>query len=235
MRVLDLFSGLGGWSAAFKERGHDVLTVDIEPKFKPDIVADILTINSIDKLYNKQGAETFDIVLASPPCEKFSIAAAWMHNWKKDKNGIYKPNNAKAKQALKVVAHTFWLLENTFSGKYYVVENPRGYMRLVFTKPEAEVNYCQYASDKEIASPNYFKATDLWGKLPPSFIPKKCRSGNKDHVFTGGHNDYQFATRGIRKDETSAAKRALIPYGLSEAMCIAAESDLAWERSGVFG
>lgn len=38
MRVLDLFSGLGGWSAAFRDRGHEVITLDIEPKFKPDIV-----------------------------------------------------------------------------------------------------------------------------------------------------------------------------------------------------
>ena len=89
MRVLDLFSGLGGWSAAFKDRGHSVTTLDIEPKFKPDICADILSIDSISKL------GTFDIVLASPPCEVFSIAAAWLHHWKKE-DGRYVPNDQRA-------------------------------------------------------------------------------------------------------------------------------------------
>ena len=50
MNVLDLFSGLGGWSAAFKDRGHAVTTLDIEPKFKPDIVKDILEIKSIAEI-----------------------------------------------------------------------------------------------------------------------------------------------------------------------------------------
>lgn len=37
MKVLDLFSGLGGWSAAFKDRGHTVFTVDVHPDFKPGL------------------------------------------------------------------------------------------------------------------------------------------------------------------------------------------------------
>lgn len=44
MKVLDLFSGLGGWSAAFKDRGHNVLTVDIEPKFNPDYCMNIMDV-----------------------------------------------------------------------------------------------------------------------------------------------------------------------------------------------
>jgi site-specific DNA-cytosine methylase len=90
MRVLDLFSGLGGWSAAFKERGHEVLTLDIEPKFKPDICKDILEVNSIDELGQ------FDVILASPPCEVFSIAAVWLKHWQKDSTGKYLPNDERA-------------------------------------------------------------------------------------------------------------------------------------------
>jgi len=44
MRVLDLFSGLGGWSQAFKDRGHEVVTVDIAPKFAPIICKDIMEL-----------------------------------------------------------------------------------------------------------------------------------------------------------------------------------------------
>lgn len=42
MRVLDLFSGLGGWSSAFIAAGNDVTTVDIDTKFKPAIFSELL-------------------------------------------------------------------------------------------------------------------------------------------------------------------------------------------------
>ena len=41
MLMLDLFSGLGGASKAMKERGWEVITVDNNPKFNPDICIDI--------------------------------------------------------------------------------------------------------------------------------------------------------------------------------------------------
>jgi hypothetical protein len=33
VRVLDLFAGLEGWSAPFRARDHDVISVDIDPRF----------------------------------------------------------------------------------------------------------------------------------------------------------------------------------------------------------
>ena len=60
MRMLDLFSGLGGASRAMRERGWDVITVDIEPEFNPSIIADIST-------YHYEGKLPVDLVWASPP------------------------------------------------------------------------------------------------------------------------------------------------------------------------
>ena len=229
MNVLDLFSGLGGWSAAFKDRGHAVTTLDIEPKFKPDIVKDILEIKSIAEIGK------FDIILASPPCEVFSIAAVWLHHWKKE-NGRYVPNDQRAVLAKGIAEHTFSLLGHS-NAKFYVIENPRGFMRHVICMPKAEINWCKYVSDQEKTSLSkgfhdkrksaYFKATDLWGRLPPSFQALKCNPGNPDHTYAGGHDAFHFATHGIRKDVGDASKRALLPYGLSLAMCEAAERDLA--------
>jgi hypothetical protein len=231
MNILDLFSGLGGWSAAFKERGHSVTTLDNEPKFKPDLCMDIMDVTSID------GLGKFDVVLASPPCQSFSVAAFPMHYWRTVGNDIF-PNHQRAMLGLKLAQHTFWLLEKTYSGKFYVIENPRGLMRKVLSAPAATVCYCQYGS-------KYMKPTDLWGKLPPSFIPKMCHPRSKDHaaaprgsktgiqgvtcnhVYAGGHTDAQFARHGIRKDEKTAANRAIVPYGLSLEMCLACEKDLA--------
>ena len=38
MLMLDLCSGLGGASKAMKERGWDVITVDVNPEFSPDVL-----------------------------------------------------------------------------------------------------------------------------------------------------------------------------------------------------
>ena len=43
MLMLDLGSGLGGASLAMKKRGWNVVTMDIDPRFGTDVVADMLT------------------------------------------------------------------------------------------------------------------------------------------------------------------------------------------------
>jgi len=65
MRVLDLFSGLGGFSQAFLERGHEVIRVDIEHTFHPTICSDV-------KHLPLKPFPRFDVILAAPPCEEFS-------------------------------------------------------------------------------------------------------------------------------------------------------------------
>ena len=41
MKVLDLCCGRKGVTKEFLKAGHEVVTVDINPKFNPDIIADI--------------------------------------------------------------------------------------------------------------------------------------------------------------------------------------------------
>lgn len=212
MDVLDLFSGLEGWSKAYEDRGHKVTTFDINPKFNPDRIGDILDVENIDQL------GSFDVVLASPPCETFSLSAGFMHYWKiNKKEGTAYPNSAKAEKALKIASHTFRLLEQ-YNPTFYVIENPRGYMRKVFGKPKAEITQCQYGR-------KWQKATDLWGKLPPSFMAKKCKNGSTCHIASG-HPAGEFSKASLRKKLTTPADRAEIPYGLSLAMCKAMEKDL---------
>jgi site-specific DNA-cytosine methylase len=67
--MLDLFSGLGGASQAMKDRGWEVTTVDIDPKFLPDIVADVRYLTRLDVF----SRGPFDLVWASPPCVDFSV------------------------------------------------------------------------------------------------------------------------------------------------------------------
>lgn len=62
--MLDLCSGLGGASQAFRDRGWRVITVDNDPKFAPTVVADI-------RHWSWHG-ERPDFIWASPPCVEFA-------------------------------------------------------------------------------------------------------------------------------------------------------------------
>lgn len=61
----DVFCGLGGASAAFKAAGWKVVTVDIEPMFRPDILADAATLDL-------RGEAAPDFAWFSPPCVEFA-------------------------------------------------------------------------------------------------------------------------------------------------------------------
>jgi site-specific DNA-cytosine methylase len=147
MNVLDLFSGLGGWSASFKDRNHKVITLDIEPKFNPTICKNILDVTAQDlKKYGQ-----FDIILASPPCNCFSVASI-RYYWKN------KRPNDKTKESIKLIGHTIKLILELYPS-FWILENPRGMMRHVLGKPSVTTYYAAYGLP-------YLKPTDLWGVLP---------------------------------------------------------------------
>jgi site-specific DNA-cytosine methylase len=69
---LDLCSGLGGASQPALDRGWRVIRVDIDLRFKPDIVADVRNLPL--KPFH------VDVLWASPPCTEFtktSLPASW--------------------------------------------------------------------------------------------------------------------------------------------------------------
>jgi hypothetical protein len=204
LEVLDLFSGLGGWSAPFRDRGHKVTTLDVEPSFEPDIVADLLT-------WEPDASYRPDIILASPPCETFSMLAIGK-GWTKDGQ----PRTEQAAKALKLVERTLELA-SLWPDAFLVVENPRARLRTLPTGlmdlERVTVTYCQYGE-------RVMKPTDLWGRFPQSlaFRPP-CRNGASCHVRAP-----RGSTSGTQGPGTSA-ERARIPYQLAQDVCKAAERD----------
>ena len=65
MRLLELFSGTGSVGKPWREAGHEVISIDIDPTFNPEICEDILQL-SFCKL------DTPDVIWASPPCNEYS-------------------------------------------------------------------------------------------------------------------------------------------------------------------
>jgi hypothetical protein len=204
--VLDLFCGLGGWGAAFRYRGHSVTSLDIESRFCPSIVADAMTYAP---------GRSFDVVLASPPCEAFSVASIG-HHWTGGRRA-YVPRTEHARTSMELVRATLRIIREA-SPRFWVIENPRGVLRKLGILDEFErvtVTFCQYGDTR-------MKPTDLWGGFPECWRPRPmCRNGAPCH---------ERAPRGARTGTQGlkgAAERAVIPYGLAESVCLACEKELA--------
>lgn len=203
VKVLDLFSGHGGWSQAFQDRGHEVFRVDWDDYYEAELHIDILRLTATDVPHP-------DIVLASPPCERFSVAR--FRHW-----GLgyrVNPMDYETKQAIRLVKRTMHLIR-VLQPHFWVVENPRGMLRRLGLIPGVPVTItqCQYGRP-------YMKPTDLWGGFPPSLRLKvPCSNGAPCH---------QRAPRGSRVGTLGVDYdlRSVIPPRLSLAVCRAAEKDL---------
>lgn len=116
MRTLELFSGTKSFSKVAKDRGHSILTIDMDKDLEPDICSDMLCLD-IDIIPD------VDMIWASPPCEAFSVAAIGK-NWNIDKT----PKHARAELGMKLVIKTIEIIERK-KPKFWFIENPRGMLR----------------------------------------------------------------------------------------------------------
>lgn len=202
-RALDLFCGLGGFSQAFAESDRwDVTTVDIEERFDPDHVADVFELRPSD-------FGEFDVVLASPPCTQFSIAASRFYRFADGE-----PQTEDAADALALVHHTVGLIRG-LSPTFWLLENPVGKLRHVWRPPAATLTQCQYGRAHR-------KPTDLWGDLPPVALDK-CSPGD------GCHDDEPRGMGGGENHVRDPAERAKVPAELSAAIRDACEAGLDGE------
>lgn len=211
MRVLDLFAGMGGWSQAFADRGHDVVRVELDERYEAEVHADILDLHPQLEPLDAH----WDIILASPPCEKHSLMSVsrW---WDVDDNGFI-PTAHESVHHTRLALHTLYIL-NALAPTAAIMENPRGLMRKVLpVKPHQTVTYCRYGDTR-------MKPTDLWlfGASRDFYFEPMCKNGAK-----GCHEE---APRGSRTGTQSPQDywmRSLVPYGLSQSMCDQMEQHLA--------
>lgn len=200
MKVLDLFSGLDGWGAAFRDRGHQVVSLDLDPRFGSDFQMDILNLNGLGK---------WDVIVASPPCETFSVASIG-HHWGGGRRA-YEPKTPEAIVGLAVARKTFDLIEKA-KPTWYVIENPRGVLRKLIGREPVTTWACQWGVSQA-------KPTDLWTNL--TGVWPMCKNGNPDHSPAPRGSKTPGSTQGYQ----GAARRALIPYELARAVAIACETD----------
>ena len=209
MRILDLFAGKGGEMrrAEIEKRGHEYITLDIDPKFGCNITADIFDM-SAEKLGH------FDFIWASVPCEAFSVAAIG-HHWGGG-HRAYLPKTPHAELSQRLVIHTLQIIR-AMKPKAFIIENPRGVLRkLPFMKtlPRTTITYCQYG-DKNM------KPTDLWGFVPGWSPRPMCKNGATCHEASPRGS--RTGTQGMK----NAADRAVVPQELWSSMLDALEGKSA--------
>jgi hypothetical protein len=185
----------------WRERGHDVVTLDFDPRFEADIIANVLD-------FDIKSLGRFDVVLASPPCETFSVASIG-HHWNKDKT----PKTDQAILGLQIVNRTLEIIHET-APEFWIIENPRGMMRNVEPlKPfkRTTVTYCQYGEHR-------MKPTDLWHEMPPGFeFRPRCAKRAPCHV--AAPRGSLTGTQGMK----NYAVKSIIPRQLAEDVCAVIE------------
>lgn len=102
MLMLDLCCGLKGASAAMRNRHWTIVTVDIDPLFTPDVVADV-------RSWSWTG-QSPDLIWASPPCDEFSREfMPWSQTGKTPDLSVIEG----CKRIIRESNPRYWIIENT--------------------------------------------------------------------------------------------------------------------------
>jgi site-specific DNA-cytosine methylase len=144
-----------------KRLGMDVVSLDLEPIYTPDIETDILDWDY--KKYAKENNFKPDFIWASPPCNTYSPLA---YPLKERDTQTAEPKSERAKLGTKILYKTLEIIDYFKSinpNLLFVIENPRGMMRKdkKMKKLYKETTlYCLYGDFKR-------KATDFWTNAIP--------------------------------------------------------------------
>ena len=171
MRILDLCCGTESIGKAlqriFPDQRYEYVTVDVDPKFQPTIVADM---RDIDPAALWKPGE-FDIVWASPPCTEYSRAKT---------TGVRDLATADAvvKGCIATIEHLqprVWAIENPGSGML----RKRDFMQSM--EPfRHECTYCKYGK-------RYRKLTDIWTNREGLVLERCCAAMPCPHLVNGCH------------------------------------------------
>jgi hypothetical protein len=156
MRVLDLFSGLGGASEAFLRAGDEVIRIENNPELFhiPETILFDINSKEFDNFVMNElwPNKPIDLVWASPPCLEFSMAYNAPKSVARREGINFKPN-------MELVLHAKEIIDY-LQPKYWVIENVMGaqeFFNPIFGKPTQIINsFCLWGNFPGIAMPpNY--------------------------------------------------------------------------------
>ena len=127
MRVLDLFSGLGGFSEAFVLAGDEVVRVENNPLLSEvpcTSMQDVLDMRDRLHLYHAQGEpiRQCDVLLAGVPCYEFSLAYSAPRSVAQRNGDDWEPSMELLEATLdiiRIVKPRYWVIENVHGSQKY--------------------------------------------------------------------------------------------------------------------
>ena len=194
LKVLDLFSGLGGFSEAFVLNDDEVLRIENNPllsEVKHTVMMDVRKLRDIIAEGLTEGdlnpyLLNIDLIVASPPCYDFSLAYSApqgiIARRGKEEFEAYEPDMELFEVTLEII--------QMLKPRYWIIENVRGSIR-----------HCEKIG---LIPRQKFQAYVLYGNFP-KFTPPRMATKEKKDVKPHGH-------------PLRANYRALIPLELSESM-----------------
>lgn len=203
--LLELFKGTGSVGTAAERTGKfNVVSVDFDPAFTPNIETDILKWN-YKKWYNET-KWTPDMIWASPPCNTFSPMS---YRLKERDLATTRPLSERARIGTAILHRTLRIIaffKKVNPALLYCIENPRGMMRndpLIKRLPYRTTTYYCFYGDQR------YKPTDFWSNYP---LPLK--EGKMGECFKDGKNVFSGKPFAPVQGNSNMAEKYFIPQPL---------------------
>jgi site-specific DNA-cytosine methylase len=194
LKMLDLFSGLGGASEAMvRSENWEVMRIENNPMLSGVLHSSEICVKQFrDELRGmiEDGyePEAPTLIWASPPCVEFSLAYSSPQSIANREGREYNPDLSLVQAALDII--------DMLQPKYWVIENVRGAAK--WFKP-------LMGEQRMVINHSLF----LWGNFPS---------------FEVGKIESKYAKDASSKDPLRANKRALIPFEVSDQLRRAVEN-----------
>jgi site-specific DNA-cytosine methylase len=183
MLLLELFSGTGSVGKAFRAKGWEVFSVDLDAGCNPTLAADVLHLRT------EQLPNSVDLIWASPPCTHYSCARTKAKT-PRDLEG----SDALVRKVLELVAHyqhVDFFMENPHSGLLKSREVVAGI-------PMQIVDYCKYGKP-------YRKRTSIW--TDSGWVPQRPLCKHDCPASVGGTRHAARAQQGPARKEAPRFSR----------------------------
>jgi len=194
--LLELFSGSGSVSVAFRARGWDTITLDSDRRCKADLAMDILKFEPSEHL--PPGTKV-DVIWASCPCQWYSTARNW------------KPSTPEELAFADSLVYKVLEIAKDLGCDSLFIENPaRGKLKhrgILDHLHAREVHYCKYGKE-------YLKPTNIW--TTTSWVPKQalCRHDCHASIFSLVTKHLRHRENLGKKNKGSKERIASIPVPL---------------------